>query len=71
MKLLGYDPEENPQLALPHNCPQVTFAYTKYLWAMDQKQRAYQQLEHFINDYTQYTPDVDISQEDRQRLLAR
>ncbi|XP_018572076.1 serine/threonine-protein kinase Tor [Anoplophora glabripennis] len=71
VKLLGYDPEENPHLALPHTCPQVTFAYTKHLWAVDQKHRAYQQLEHFLNDYTQYTPDVDISQEDRQRLLAR
>ncbi|KAJ8946331.1 hypothetical protein NQ318_004221 [Aromia moschata] len=69
--LLGYDPEKNAQLALPNTQPHVTFAYTKHLWAMDQKQRAYQQLEYFLNDYTQHSSDTGITPEDRQRLLAR
>ncbi|VEN43115.1 unnamed protein product [Callosobruchus maculatus] len=69
--LLGYDPEDNPQLSLPHIMPHVTFAYTKHLWAIDQKVRAFRQLEQFLNEYTQQAADGGISTEERNRLLAR
>nr|CAH7722994.1 unnamed protein product [Callosobruchus chinensis] len=69
--LLGYDPEDNPQLSLPHVMPHVTFAYTKHLWAIDQKVRAFQQLEQFLTEYTQQAAECGISTEERNRLLAR
>ncbi|KAJ8929828.1 hypothetical protein NQ314_017426 [Rhamnusium bicolor] len=69
--LLGHDPESNPQLALPNSQPHVTFAYAKHLWATDQRQRAFQQLEYFLSDYTQHPSDPNINPEDRLRLLAR
>ncbi|KAJ8979409.1 hypothetical protein NQ317_015841 [Molorchus minor] len=69
--LLGYDPEKNTQMVLPSTQPHVTFAYTKHLWAMDQKQRAFQQLETFLSGYVQNPSDSNITADDRQRLLAR
>nr|ALE20544.1 mTOR [Leptinotarsa decemlineata] len=71
MMLIGYDPEETPQLGLPMVSPHVTFAYTKHLWATDQKHKALQQLEYFLNDYVQQPLQENIDLEDRQRLLAR
>lgn len=69
--LLGYDPEENPLLQLPITSPHVTFAYTKHLWAIDQKQRAFQQLELFLNDNAQNLTESNLTPEERQALLAR
>ncbi|XP_050511015.1 serine/threonine-protein kinase Tor [Diabrotica virgifera virgifera] len=69
--LLGYDPEENPQLQLPVTCPHVTFAYTKHLWAIEQKQRAFNQLELFLNDQAQHPSESNMTHEERQALLAR
>lgn len=69
--LLGYDPEENIQAALPMTLPHVTYAYTKHLWAVDKKTRAFGLLEHFLSDYSQYPPEGVISSEERKRLLAR
>ncbi|CAG9812455.1 unnamed protein product [Phaedon cochleariae] len=71
VRLLGYDPEEDPESALPADSPHVTFAYTKHLWATDQKNRAFQQLLNFLTKYSQNPAIGNISYEDRQRLLAR
>ncbi|CAG9773619.1 unnamed protein product [Ceutorhynchus assimilis] len=68
--LLGYDPQITPEKALPISQPQVTFAYCKYLWQMDQRDRAYDKLQTFLNSYVQ-VEGIDSSLEDRQRLLAR
>ncbi|XP_050299177.1 serine/threonine-protein kinase Tor [Anthonomus grandis grandis] len=70
VKLLGYDPELSPEKPLPISQPQVTFAYCKHLWQMDQRQRAYDQLQTFLTNYVQME-GVDTSFEERQRLLAR
>lgn len=69
--LLGYDPEENVQAALPMTLPHVTYAYTKHLWAMDRKNRAFNLLERFLSDYSQCPLEGGISSEERKRLLAR
>lgn len=68
--LLGYDPEMCPEKPLPVSQPQVTFAYCKHLWQIDQKQRAFDRLQMFLNSYVQME-GVDTSLEERQRLLAR
>lgn len=68
--LLGYDPEDI-QAALPLTLPHVTYAYTKHLWAVDNKNRVFQLLENFLSEYTQYPPEGGISNEERKRLLAR
>lgn len=69
--LLGYNPEENTQAALPLALPHVTYAYTKHLWAVDKRNRAFHLLERFLSDYAQYPPEGGISSEERKRLLAR
>lgn len=69
--LLGYDPEENTQAALPMTLPHVTYAYTKHLWAVDKRSRAFNLLEQFLSDYTQYPQEGGIGAEERKRLLAR
>lgn len=69
--LLGYNPEENAQAALPMTLPHVTYAYTKHLWAVDKKNRAFNLLEQFLSDYTQNPLETGISSEERKRLLAR
>lgn len=67
--LLGFDPEES-QMALPLTLPHVTYAYTKHLWAMDKKTKAYQLLSRFLSDYTNFSAD-GIIPEEKNRLLAR
>lgn len=69
--LLGYDPEENIQAGLPLSLPHVTYAYTKHLWAVDKKAKAFELLENFLSEYTQYPIEGGINSEERKRLLAR
>ncbi|RZC37432.1 serine/threonine-protein kinase mTOR [Asbolus verrucosus] len=69
--LLGYDPEERPDIPLPKNQPHVTLAYTKHLWVAQQKQKAYQKLSQFVSEYSQGEPTDDITVEEKKRLLAR
>ncbi|KAH8262146.1 hypothetical protein KR038_003117 [Drosophila bunnanda] len=71
--LLGTDPKLNPLQPLPCNQPQVTYAYTKFLAANNQLQKAYDQLRHFVNTYSQELnclPPEALKQQD-QRLMAR
>lgn len=68
--LLGYDPEDKPEVQLPVSQPQVTYAYCKHLWQVDKKPRAFDQLNKFLNAYVQIE-DVDTTIEERHRLLAR
>jgi FKBP12-rapamycin complex-associated protein len=69
--LLGYDPEERPDMPLPKSQPHVTLAYAKHLWVAQQKQKAYQRLSQFVAEYSQIESiDEDICEE-KKRLLAR
>ncbi|RZF43401.1 hypothetical protein LSTR_LSTR001662 [Laodelphax striatellus] len=76
--LLGMDPSQNPDKPLPTNHPQVTFAYTKHLWATGNKELAFSQLHSFVQQYLQQPvlpwaqpEDAKHQQENHRRLLAR
>ncbi|XP_075220340.1 serine/threonine-protein kinase Tor [Lycorma delicatula] len=75
--LLGMDPSQHPDQPLPTNHPQVTFAYTKHLWATGKKEQAFSQLHQFVQVYLQQpvitwtSPDESKQQELHRRLLAR
>lgn len=69
--LIGYDPEERPDVALPKNQPHVTLAYTKHLWVAQEKQKAYQKLSEFVAEYAQSEAIDDITVDEKKRLLAR
>lgn len=70
LMLLEYDPESYLDKPLPVTQPHVTFAYCKHLWQVDQKKRAYDQLQMFLKSYVKME-GIDSSLEERQRLLAR
>nr|WBK62802.1 target of rapamycin [Sogatella furcifera] len=76
--LLGMDPSQNPDKPLPTNYPQVTFAYTKHLWATGNKELAFSQLHSFVQQFLQQPvlawaqpEDAKHQQENNRRLLAR
>ncbi|XP_014254034.1 serine/threonine-protein kinase mTOR [Cimex lectularius] len=75
--LMGFDPTSNGDQQLPTTYPQVTYAYTKHLWTSGEKDKAFSQLNTFIQAAQQQPimqlsgPD-DFKQQDlRRRLLAR
>ncbi|KAL1122375.1 hypothetical protein AAG570_003780 [Ranatra chinensis] len=74
--LLGVDPANNPDQPLPTTHPQVTFAYTKHLWTAGEKEKAFDQLNTFVQAAQQQSimylsgPD-DFKQGLKRRLLAR
>lgn len=70
--LLGVDPSENPEAPLPANQPHVTFAYSKHLHMAGEKQKAYEQLNRFVNTFSLQNncSSEDVKDENR-RLLAR
>ena len=67
--LLGCDPSENSQYALPNANPSVTYAYVKFMWMNSQKEDAidqlYQLIDHLSNLVREQPRDSD------QVLLAR
>uniref|UniRef100_A0A224XHF0 Serine/threonine-protein kinase TOR n=1 Tax=Panstrongylus lignarius TaxID=156445 RepID=A0A224XHF0_9HEMI len=75
--LMGIDPSGNPDQALPTTYPQVTFAYTKHLWTSGEKERAFSQLNTFVQVAQQQTvmqlsgPNDFEQQELKRRLMAR
>lgn len=70
--LLGIDPTMAPDQPLPSNQPQVTFAYTKHLWMAGEHERAYKQLDRFLNTFSlQSSCASDEMKEQNGRLLSR
>lgn len=72
MLLGGTDPAANPELPLPVNKPQVTFAYCKHLWVAGQHELAYKQLDVFLDTLTMQ--NICLSEEmkdENRRLLSR
>nr|CAD7398438.1 unnamed protein product [Timema poppensis] len=75
--LMGMDPTQTPDQALPAHHPQVTFAYTKHMWMAGRREEAYSQLHRFIQTSLQpqtiqlMGQDDEKQQELRRRLLAR
>ncbi|CAH0563403.1 unnamed protein product [Brassicogethes aeneus] len=70
--LMGYDPQLNPDKPLPVTQPHVTFAYTKHLWATDNKEEAFNKLSQFLEQYDRpdaEEPSYDI--DDKRNVLAR
>lgn len=70
--LLGSDPSQNPEVPLPVNQPQVTFAYTKHLWVAGEHELAYKHLDEFLNTLTMQ--NICLSEEmkdENRRLLSR
>lgn len=65
--LLGADPSDQPDVPLPYEHPQVTFAYCKLLWVEGSKDFALCQLQQFVDSYQADALDDP----DRRRLLAR
>lgn len=70
--LLGTDPSADSDAPLPTNQPQVTFAYCKHLWMNNEHERAYKQLDRFVNTFSMQNncTSEDIRDENR-RLLSR
>lgn len=70
--LLGTDPSNNPDQPLPVNQPQVTFAYTEHLWMAGEQERAYKQLDRFLNTFSlQNNCSSEEIKEENRRLLSR
>lgn len=70
--LLGSDPTTAPDQPLPSNQPQVTFAYTKHLWVAGEQERAYNQLDRFLNTFSlQSSCASEEMKEQNGRLLSR
>nr|XP_022907797.1 target of rapamycin [Onthophagus taurus] len=70
--LLNYNPEDHPDIALPYNLPEVTFAYTKHLWMAEKKKEAYHRLDEFLTVYSkQYSFGENTNMDESKRLLAR
>ncbi|KAG1660885.1 Serine/threonine-protein kinase mTOR [Nymphon striatum] len=49
-KLLGVDPQSQPNEHLPSVNPQVIFNYTKHMWDSDNKENAFKELSHLIKE---------------------
>lgn len=70
--LLGCDPSQNPDLPLPASQPQVTFAYTEHLWMAGEHERAYKQLDRFLNTFSLlHNCSTDEINDENRRLLSR
>lgn len=73
--LMGTDPSENPEEPLPTSKPQVTFAYCKHLWMSNDHERAYNQLDRFVNTFSlqslQNSSVNDELRDENRRLLSR
>lgn len=73
--LLGMDPSENPDQQLPIHKPQVTFAYCKHLWMNNDHERAYSQLDRFVNTFSMQSLQTnsmpDEARDEHRRLLSR
>lgn len=70
--LLGVDPTENPDAQLPTNQPQVTFAYCKHLWMNNDHEKAYKQLDRFVNTFSiQSNCASEDMRDEIRRLLSR
>lgn len=72
--LLGVDPSQNQNLALPLNQPQVTFAYTKHLWMAGERERAFKQLDRFVNTFSlqnNCSTSAEQLKDEYRRLLSR
>lgn len=70
--LLGTDPSESPDQPLPTNQPQVTFAYCKHLWMNNEHERAYKQLDRFVNTFSMQNNCTSEEMRDEiRRLLSR
>lgn len=68
--LLGTDPSQQQEAPLPTNQPQVSFAYTKHLWMAGERDRAYKQLDRFVNTFSVQNNCSELKDENR-RLLSR
>lgn len=70
--LMGSDPSEQPDMPLCTNQPQVTYAYCKHLWMTGERERAYKQLDRFVNTFSmQNNMTAEELKEDNRRLLSR
>lgn len=70
--LLGVDPSESPEAQLPINQPQVTFAYCKHLWMSKEHERAFKQLDRFVNTFSvQCNIASEETRDENRRLLSR
>lgn len=70
--LLTKDPSENPDAPLPIDKPQVSFAYTKHLWMAGEHDRAYKQLDRFVNTFiVQNNLSSEQLKDENRRLLSR
>lgn len=70
--LLGTDPSQTPEAPLPTNQPQVSFAYTKHLWMAGEHDRAYMQLDRFVNTFiVQNNCASEQLKDENRRLLSR
>lgn len=68
--LMGCDPSKQPDMPLPVQQPQVTFAYCKHLWVGTQRERALTQLQHFVDTNPLGASD-DPGEAEWRQLLAR
>lgn len=73
VNLLGTDPSQSPDDQLPTTLPQVTFAYCKHMWVDNQRERAYEQLQHFVEAFTQQQnlPIMDQEEDNRQNEMRK
>lgn len=70
--LMGCDPSQNPDLPLPASQPQVTFAYTEHLWMAGEHERAFKQLDRFLNTFSLlHNCSADEINDENRRLLSR
>ncbi len=68
VSILGKDPSDNLESALPTVHPQATFAYCKHLWASDQKTIAFNQLHHLVKHFVK--PSLAQCDNDLAALMA-
>lgn len=70
--LLGVDPSEQPDTPLTTNQPPVSFAYCKHLWMCNERERAYKQLDRFVNTFSIQNNCASEEMKDaNRRLLSR
>lgn len=75
--LLGVDPSTaNQDQPLPTTKPQVTFAYCKHLWMSNEHEKAYNQLDRFVNTFSMQNMQTNCSisdemRDENRRLLSR
>ncbi|KAL3862460.1 hypothetical protein ACJMK2_008424 [Sinanodonta woodiana] len=75
--LLGIDPSKHPDQPIPTSNPKVTFAYMKHMYKNNQKNEAYNKLQHFVLHSLQtkalqlLSPDDVQQRTELNKLLAR